>query len=132
MKRYFYMLAALAIAACQQPVQPDMAPGKVQVEPVITRATEVNFENGDQIGFTMTKVNGTEAYADNAILTFDGSVFSGDLMWYADAYSDLTCMPIIHIPKTALLLNIFCMKIRRKALQRQTSWQRQSRESSLL
>ena len=89
MKRYFSIaLAALAIAACQQPVQPDMAPGKVQVEPVITRATEVNFENGDQIGFTMTKVNGTEAYADNAILTFDGSVFSGDLMWYADAYSE--------------------------------------------
>ncbi|MBQ8809157.1 MAG: fimbrillin family protein [Bacteroidales bacterium] len=89
MKRYFSItLAALAIAACQQPVQPDMAPGKVQVEPVITRATEVNFENGDQIGFTMTKVNGAEAYADNAILTFDGSVFSGDLMWYADAYSE--------------------------------------------
>ena len=89
MKRYFSIaLAALAIAACQQPVQPDMAPGKVQVEPVITRATEVNFENGDQIGFTMTKVNGTEAYADNAVLSFDGSVFSGDLKWYADAYSE--------------------------------------------
>jgi len=89
MKRYFSIaLAALAIAACQQPVQPDMAPGKVQVEPVITRATEVNFENGDQIGFTMTKVNGAEAYADNAALTFDGTVFSGDLKWYADAYSE--------------------------------------------
>ena len=89
MKRYFSIaLAALAIAACQQPVQPDMAPGKVQVEPVITRATEVNFENGDQIGFTMTKVNGAEAYADNAVLSFDGSVFSGELMWYADAYSE--------------------------------------------
>lgn len=89
MKRYFSIaLAALAIAACQQPVQPDVAPGKVQVEPVITRATEVNFENGDQIGFTMTKVNGTEAYADNALLTFDGTVFAGDLMWYADAYSE--------------------------------------------
>ena len=88
MKRYFYMLAALAIAACQQPVQPDLTPGKVQVEPVITKATEVNFEAGDQIGFTMTKVNGTEAYADNAALTFDGTVFSGDLKWYADAYSE--------------------------------------------
>jgi uncharacterized protein (TIGR02145 family) len=36
----------------------------------------------------MTKVNGTEAYADNARLAFDGAVFSGDLMWYADAYSE--------------------------------------------
>jgi len=89
MKRYFSIMSAvLAIAACQQPVQPDMAPGKVQVEPVITRATEVNFEAGDQIGLTMTKVNGTEAYADNAALTFDGTVFTGDLMWYADAYSE--------------------------------------------
>ena len=88
MKRYFYMLAALAIAACQQPVQPEMAPGKVQVEPVITRATEVNFEDGDRIGFTMTKVNDAEAYASNECLTFGGGVFSGDLMWYADAYSD--------------------------------------------
>ena len=82
------MLAALAIAACQQPVQPDMAPGKVQVEPVITRATEVNFEDGDRIGFTMTKVNDAEAYASNESLTFGGGVFSGDLMWYADAYSE--------------------------------------------
>ena len=88
MKRYFYMLAALAIAACQQPVQPEMAPGKVQVEPVITRATEVNFEDGDMIGFTMTKVNDAEAYASNECLTFGGGVFSGDLMWYADAYSE--------------------------------------------
>ena len=88
MKRYLTLaLAALAFAACQQTVEPEMTPGKVQVEPVITKATEVNFENGDQIGLTMTKVNGTEAYASNACLTFDGTVFSGELMWYADAYS---------------------------------------------
>ena len=88
MKRYFFALAALAIAACQQTAEPETAPGKVQVEPVITRATEVNFENGDNIGFTMAKVNDTEKYTDNACLTFDGNVFSGDLMWYADAYSE--------------------------------------------
>lgn len=89
MKRYLSIsLAVLAIAACQKPVQPEVAPGKVLIEPVITKATEVNFENGDKIGFTMTKVNGAEAYADNAALTFDGTVFSGDLKWYADAYSE--------------------------------------------
>ena len=88
MKRYLTLaLAALAFAACQQTAEPQMAPGKVQVEPVITKATEVNFEAGDQIGLTMTKVNGAEAYASNACLTFDGNVFSGELMWYADAYS---------------------------------------------
>ena len=87
MKRYFIALAALAIAACQQPVQPEMAPEKVQVEPVITKATEVNFEAGDRIGLTMAKVNATDKYADNECLSFDGNVFSGDLMWYSDSYS---------------------------------------------
>ena len=89
MKRYLTLaLAALTLAACQQTVEPDMAPGKVQVEPVITKATEVNFESGDQIGLTMTKVNDTEAYAANECLTFDGTVFTGELNWYADAYSE--------------------------------------------
>ena len=81
-------MAALAFGACQQTVEPQMVPGKVQVEPVITKATEVNFEAGDKIGFTMAKVNDAEKYADNACLTFDGSVFAGELMWYADAYSE--------------------------------------------
>ena len=88
MKRYITIaLAALAFAACQQTVTPDSTPAKVQVEPVITKATEVNFETGDQIGLTITKVNAAEKHADNALLTFDGTVFSGELMWYADAYS---------------------------------------------
>ena len=89
MKRYLSIsLAVLAIAACQKPVQPEAAPGKVQIEPVITKATEVNFENGDKIGLTIAKVNDTQKYADNASLTYDGTVFSSDLMWYADAYSE--------------------------------------------
>ena len=89
MKRYLSIsLAVLAIAACQKPVQPEAAPGKVQIEPVITKATEVNFENGDKIGLTISKVNDTQKYADNALLTYDGSVFSSELMWYADAYSE--------------------------------------------
>ena len=89
MKRYFAtVLAVLAVAACQQKVEPEMAPGKVQIEPVITKATEVNFETGDQIGLTMTKVNDTEAYASNERLAFDGNVFAGELNWYADAYSE--------------------------------------------
>ena len=89
MKRYLSIsLAVLAIAACQKPVQPEAAPGKVQIEPVITKATEVNFDNGDKIGLTIAKVNDTQKYADNALLTYDVSVFSSDLMWYADAYSE--------------------------------------------
>ena len=89
MKRYITLaLAALAFAACQQTVTPDTTPAKVQVEPVITKATEVNFETGDQIGLTITKVNAAEKHADNALLAFDGSVFTGELMWYNDANSE--------------------------------------------
>ena len=89
MKRYLSIsLAVLALAACQKPAQPEAAPGKVQIEPVITKATEVNFESGDKIGLTIAKVNDTQKYADNALLTYDGSVFSSELMWYADAYSE--------------------------------------------
>ena len=88
MKRFFPIIAVLALAACHQTIEPQAAPGKIQVEPVITKATEVNFEAGDNIGFTMSKVNATDKYADNVLLTFDGNVFSGDLMWYADAYSE--------------------------------------------
>ncbi len=89
MKRYLTLaLAALAIAACQKPEGPVVSgPSKVQIEPLITRATEVNFEAGDKIGLTMAKVNGTENHATNTPLTFDGSVFTGDLLWYTDAYS---------------------------------------------
>lgn len=89
MKRYFSLaLAVLALAACQQNSAPEAASGQVRIEPVITKATEVNFETGDKIGLTMAKVNGTEDYATNACLTYAGDVFSGELMWYADAYSE--------------------------------------------
>lgn len=88
MKHYLPLLAVLALAACQKPVQPETTPGKVQIEPVITKATEVNFESGDKIGLTIAKVNDTQKYADNAPLTYDGTVFNSDLMWYADAYSE--------------------------------------------
>lgn len=89
MKRFTLIaIAALALAACQQIEGPVYTPSNVTVEPVITKATEVNFESGDRIGLTISKVNGTENYADNECLAFDGSVFSGDLMWYADAYSE--------------------------------------------
>ena len=83
------VLAMLALAAaCQRTAEPETLPGKVQVEPIITKATEVNFENGDRIGLTMIKANDTESYADNKCMTFDGNVFESDLTWYADAYSE--------------------------------------------
>lgn len=84
MKRYIpMMLAMLALAACNKNVGPETPTpvyGNIQVEPVITRATEVNFEDGDKIGLTVLK--GTETYADNAQMTYAGNVFTGSTLWY--------------------------------------------------
>ena len=86
-RRILLSLAVLAFAACQQRAEPDMVPGKIQVEPVITKATEVNFENGDRIGLTVKVEGATEDYASNACFTYAGDLFSGDLEWYADIYT---------------------------------------------
>ena len=86
-KLWIVACAVAALAACQKNVEPEVVPGKVQVEPIITKATEVNFEAGDKIGLTVVADNATEHYADNACLTFAADVFSGDLDWYADIYT---------------------------------------------
>jgi uncharacterized protein (TIGR02145 family) len=79
--------AVLAIVACNktpenntEPV--DFSQYKLRVEPVITRATETNFETGDQVGMTVVLASGD--YATNVPLTHDGTAFSGDLNWYED------------------------------------------------
>ncbi len=90
MKRYFVFAAALlALAACQKTGSEAITPAgsTLKVEPVITRATEVNFEAGDKIGLTVVKNNDTENYATNAALTFADGTFAGELTWYADAYT---------------------------------------------
>ena len=89
MKRYLTLaLAALTLAAaCQKEEAPKPVPGKIQVEPIITKATEVNFEDGDRIGLTVKVEGAAENYAANACFTYAGDLFSGDLDWYADIYT---------------------------------------------
>lgn len=85
--------AVLALAACNKNPQTDPQPVDfsrygIRVEPVITRATETNFENGDQIGLTITRAAG--AYAENAQLSYDGTAFSGSLNWYEEGADEST------------------------------------------
>lgn len=88
MKKVLFIITMAAIAAvgCKQ-VGPDTPadPGLVKIEPVITRATSTNFEQGDQIGLTIVKADATE-HASNACLTYDeaAKAFSGDTKWYAE------------------------------------------------
>ena len=83
-------LALLAFAACNKLPEkaPDYSDAAIVVEPVITRATETNFENGDAIGLTVSRAAGV--HADNARLTYDGSAFKGDLTWYAEGGDEAT------------------------------------------
>jgi len=79
------MLAVLTLTACQKEEgDQSSTAGLVTIDPVITRATEVNFEEGDKIGLTITKEDET-VYAENSLLIFTGNVFAGNLEWYAEA-----------------------------------------------
>ena len=80
-------VAVLALAACNKNEKPEPRPVdfsqyKIRVEPVITRVTETNFENGDAIGVSVVKPSGD--YAANVKLTYDGTAFAGDLNWYEE------------------------------------------------
>ena len=87
MKRMMILAGAalLALVACNktpntEPQPVDFSQYKLKVEPVITRVTETNFENGDAIGLAVVRTGG--AYAANEKLTYDGTAFSGNLNWY--------------------------------------------------
>ena len=91
MKKYLPLLAGLALllTACdnkenKEPVTPetDFSDVTVRIEPIITKATETNFEASDAIGLTITREAG--AYATNEKLVYDGTAFSGSLKWYAE------------------------------------------------
>ena len=101
MKKVLLFLAfAAALAACeknqvptwtnpdQQAVTPDGQALPLKVTPVITKVTETKFENGDAIGLTVTREAGV--WADNMKLTFDGTVFSGDVKWYPEGTDEST------------------------------------------
>ncbi len=85
-KSFIAMACLLLLAACNKPGTEPVNPAarnsqfQVRITPVITRATETSFEDGDQIGLSINR--SASVYATNAKLTFTNSVFSGDLNWY--------------------------------------------------
>jgi uncharacterized protein (TIGR02145 family) len=90
----FWVAAALAaLTACNKTPEKEKTPVDfsqyaLRVEPVITRATETNFESGDAVGLTVTRAAG--AYATNEKLTYDGAAFSGSLNWYSEGTDEAT------------------------------------------
>ena len=84
----FAGMALLTLAACNKTQPVDFSQYAVRVEPVITRATETNFEKGDRIGLSIVRATGD--YATNKPLTYDGTAFSGDLNWYDEGAEEST------------------------------------------
>ena len=81
-----FMFAVALLASCQQEeneTTPIDNNSRITIAPIITRATEVNFENADQIGVTVTQSNDF-VYASNKLMTFNDGVFTGDLLWYPE------------------------------------------------
>ena len=86
-KSLFFVLALMSVSllACKKPeVQvPEPVAPEVKLEPVISKATATNFENGDQIGLSIIRSDGS-LYAENESLTYSESIFSSSLKWYAE------------------------------------------------
>ena len=90
MKKYLFLFlaaSALTLACSREALNPSEKPATnypVQIDPVLTKVTETDFENGDAIGLTVIRQRGT--WASNAKLVFDSGTgaFAGDLLWYEE------------------------------------------------
>ena len=86
MKKFYFIAlgAALLISACDKtPVETEPVSGTITISPLLTRVSDLNFDEGDQIGLTISMGEGTN-YVENAPLTFADNVFSGAITWYGD------------------------------------------------
>lgn len=85
MKKFLVSMSAmlgLLLVACAKEEEPTSF---VHIDPAIqSRVTALNFEPNDCIGLRI--VRGTEQYAENAALTYDGESFhSSSLLWYGNS-----------------------------------------------
>ena len=84
MNRLLSLIAvSVLFAACNKEAdKPEEAAsvGKITISPTVTKVTETNFEEGDEIGLTIVRESGV--WASNAKLSYGGGVFSGELNWY--------------------------------------------------
>lgn len=74
----------LSLTGCEKANQDttETTSSLVKISPTLTRATDTSFEEGDRIGVSISKSG--ETYAENVMMEFSQSVFSGDLEWYED------------------------------------------------
>ena len=81
-KTLTFAACLLALAACNKMPTPSVGEYQVRLEPVMTKATDTAFENGDAVGLTITRATGD--YATNQKFTYNGLEFTSDLQWYPE------------------------------------------------
>lgn len=71
----------------------DSSTKKVSIDPIIeTRATELSFENNDMVGLSINMNENNSVFTENALMTYNGSNFVGDLTWYSEVTETSTLL----------------------------------------
>ncbi len=90
-KSYLAILClAAAMVSCskdESALTPSDSIQKISIDPMIqTRATELNFEQGDQIGLSVIMTDDSSIYFENEMMQYDGTNFTSEnLFWYSGA-----------------------------------------------
>lgn len=81
-KAIIFLGLIVAAASCSEKgPQTPQSNGTISLEPVITRALNKNFKQGNEIGLYIT-LSGGEQYSQNARLSYADGLFSSPLEWY--------------------------------------------------
>ena len=121
-KGILFVLTAAFLASCQQEENEGVASvDRVTITPIITRATEVNFEDQDQIGLSVTKEDGT-VYATNELMTFNDGAFAGSLKWYPEGADKSSFVATILTAQPVYRLHSPCMPTRPPTTESPTLW----------
>ena len=104
MKKIGFILVAVAavFTACNKaPESPDSISGNITISPLLTRASDTSFDNGDRIGLTIIKnTDGEgETFVENSPMEFADNEFTGNLQWYSE--SDVASTFIAYYPYDA-------------------------------
>ncbi|MCQ2186035.1 MAG: fimbrillin family protein [Bacteroidales bacterium] len=78
--------AAMLTVGCNKSVPESRK--TISIDPLITRATETDFEQGDKIGVAILR--GEDYYVQNECFTYNGQSFTSDLFWYTDGEQQST------------------------------------------
>ena len=127
-KSLTFIFAEALLVSCQQEENEATTPAnsRITISPIITRATEVNFETGDKIGVTITQ-NGDFVYAENKQMTYNDGVFAGDLLWYPEGNDKSQIVAYYPYKEGILRLHLLLKPIRLVDMERQILWQQRNR-----